>query len=154
AVKEIDCVEVYGENHTNVFSITSHNIPIHVISEELHKLGWHLNDLPNGFHFCVTGVHVNHEGFADEFIDDLKKAVLAANERIRLNPQEKAKSGNGALYGTMNKIPPGFGGAIDETAREYYHVLWNTQRVVATPTMVTASEQSLLEGQGTKVKPT
>jgi sphinganine-1-phosphate aldolase len=137
-VAKIPELRIHGTNHTNVFSITSDEIPIHIISEELHKLGWHLNDLPKGFHFCVTGVHINHEGFAKEFISDLKTSVANAKERLKINPEEQAKSGNGALYGTMSKIPPGFTPAMDDPARKYYHVQWSTERVVPEEVTTTA----------------
>lgn len=129
-IKTIKGIQVFGTNDTNVFSITAdpkHDpyIPIHMVSEELHKLGWHVNDLPKGFHFCVTGVHVAKDKFVNKFITDLRIAVNEAAIRVKQDPQAKAESGSGALYGTMAKIPPGFGGAVDETAKGYYKALWS-----------------------------
>ncbi len=113
---DIEGISIMGRPDANVIAFQSCNpkLNIHVVVDHMHERGWHLNTLPNGFHFCVTGVHINHDGFLNEFLDALKAGAQFALD----NPTLKPKS-DGAIYGATKSLPKVFTPLKEYMAQEY-----------------------------------
>jgi sphinganine-1-phosphate aldolase len=75
----------------------------YTVSDRMTKKGWSLNTLQNPacVHLCCTVRHVGHE---EEFLVDLRDAVLQAKEAVRRG--DKA-SGKAAIYGMASGMPSG-----------------------------------------------
>lgn len=102
-VKHINGIHVHGDSKLMVVGIRSNTYNIHVICDQMKKHGWSLSRLqnPDGFHLCITQVHTQKEGFADEFLIDLVQSVAYAKS----HPNEKPK-GEAKAYGKFKQGVP------------------------------------------------
>ncbi len=112
---------IKGRADANVIAIECPHRNIHVLADLLKKRGWHYNVLPNAIHFCLTGVHADHEGFVDLFIKDLSDcmALTWADTDFRVG-------GDGAIYGATATLPAGFDALKSHMAKEYILTQWKT----------------------------
>lgn len=106
-ISKIKGLEVIHRPQLSVIAIRSiSTLNMLLIASQFKKMGWSINILqtrnqqPDGFHFSVTTVHANLKGFADQFIDDLTRAVEYAEK----NPNEKP-SGMAGVYGSLTYVP-------------------------------------------------
>jgi sphinganine-1-phosphate aldolase len=102
-VAKLDGISIYGNPKSSVLGFYSNTLNSHLIADELEKYGWKVNLLqnPDGFHFCFTYVHTLIEGFAEQFIQDLKNAVSTASKY----PKTQELPGNVKVYGTIGILP-------------------------------------------------
>ena len=100
AVEDHGLLEVFGNPDANVLALKSTTIDIHVLADQLKEKGWHFNVLPEGIHFCFTGVHAHHEGFIDEFLKDIQSCSAYVTD----HPEIKPKS-DGAISGATKSLP-------------------------------------------------
>ena len=96
-------IYIFGDPKWSVLGFRSNTLNVHLIADELDKLGWKLNLLqkPDGFHICLTQVHTLVEGFEDKFISDLKTAIAG----VKSYPDDKAPEGNVKVYGAISTMP-------------------------------------------------
>ncbi|WP_133131307.1 hypothetical protein [Legionella yabuuchiae] len=101
--KKFVFVYVYGEPTLSILGFRSDTLNPHFIAEELEHRGWKLNLLqnPNGFHLCLTHVHVLTQGFEDKFIRDLTDSIHA----VKAYPSNKKPTGNVKVYGLLPTMP-------------------------------------------------
>lgn len=112
-------LSIMGQPDANVIAFTSKTINPHIVADRMHEKGWVLNVLPDGFHFCVTGVHINHRRFAQEFMGDLKESVTYVARNKALKPK-----GNGAIYGATKALPAVMTPLKEQMAKDYLGLQW------------------------------
>jgi glutamate/tyrosine decarboxylase-like PLP-dependent enzyme len=76
-IGEIDGVEVLGDPAMSVLAIGSDRMNIYEVGDELTASGWHMDrqQFPPSLHLTVTHAHAR---VADQFLDDLARAVAQA----------------------------------------------------------------------------
>ncbi|HSP65888.1 MAG TPA: aminotransferase class V-fold PLP-dependent enzyme, partial [Candidatus Deferrimicrobium sp.] len=92
-IESIPELAVFGDP-TFLIAFRSPSLDIYHVNDHLMDRGWRLNalQLPPGLHFCVT-LPNTAPGVAEQFIDDLRDAVVYAKSR------GEAPAKSGALYG-------------------------------------------------------
>lgn len=87
-----------GEPQASIFSLTSEDVNILVVADQMEAKGWHIDrqQYPTSLRFMITPAH---ENIADQFIEDLRAAVQFAKS----NPLS-AKEGTAAMYGMVGQI--------------------------------------------------
>ncbi|KAL7630932.1 UNVERIFIED_CONTAM: hypothetical protein RMT77_018782 [Armadillidium vulgare] len=100
-IKTIDDIYILGEPVGPVVSFASDRVNIVNVVDVMDYLGWHLQALQNppGMHIYLTSLHTTNEGFAQEFIEDLRKAV----EMVKQSPDPN--SGWTKIYGLAKSVP-------------------------------------------------
>ena len=70
---------------------TQENLNVFAVAELMEKNGWHINrqQKPNSLHAMVT---INHKIHYQQFLEDLREAVVTARQRPDL-----AQQGNAAM---------------------------------------------------------
>lgn len=136
-------VSIYGNPQWSVLGFRSLSLNPHLIADELDQRGWKLNLLQNpaGFHFCLTSVHTLVEGFAQQFIADLKQAVQA----VKYYPTDKKPSGNVKVYGVVGTLPT----AIQQEVcigyqRERLKIRPSEGGIFATPCLLNTTQETSL----------
>lgn len=130
AIKKIPGIKVMGRADVNVVAITSdsNEISHFHVADYLTSQGWHLNELPKGFHFCLTATHVLANQFAkkelgldlskfeecspfanmtggiflEDFVRTLKKGVEYARKKTIKGDKF---TGRGKVYSASAEIP-------------------------------------------------
>ncbi len=92
---------------------------IYDLKDEMKKKSWYISGLqkPAGIHFCTTAVQGNNRDFVKNFVEDLKTCI---NIVLNYPPEQKAKSGDAAMYCTNEKF--GEKMFIDDMARYFWDV--------------------------------
>jgi len=100
-VNAIPELEVIGEPTMSVFAYrsTAKNVDIYAVGDQMEKRGWHIDrqQKPECLHAMVTP---HHASIADQYLEDLRKAVAT----VKLHP-ELAGQGGAAMYGMISNIP-------------------------------------------------
>jgi len=98
-IKKINGLRLMGDSYSSVIAFDSPTLNIFMISEQMKKRGWHLNNLqkPAGIHICLTALHI---GKGDKFLQDLVEVTNSVKE----NPA-KFNSDTVAMYGLASSIP-------------------------------------------------
>ncbi len=100
-INQLPELEIIGSPVASIIAYCSKDsaVNIYTVGDYLMQKGWHVdkNQMPESLHAIVG---LNNAGFVDEFITDLKEAVIYARE----NP-EKAQEGGAAMYGMISKMP-------------------------------------------------
>lgn len=124
-VEKVEGIDVMGCIDANVVGIRSKDsaINIHLVVDQMTERGWHLNTLPNGFHFCLTQVQTEYPAFLDEFMRDLKDGIAYA----RQHADQKPKS-DGAVYGATKSIPSVADHIKRDLAQDYLHKVASVPR--------------------------
>lgn len=97
-------VHVFGDPQWSVMGFQSHHLNPHAIAQVMNKqYGWKLDLLqnPDGFHLCLTHVHTLVPDFEDQFIDDLKAAVITVSNY----PSDHKYDGDVKAYGAIRTAP-------------------------------------------------
>lgn len=102
-VKKIPQLKLLGNADLSVIAFDSDTLNIYAISEQMHKKGWHLNNIQHvkGAHLCLTANHLKSKTFCRRFIRDLTLSV----QYVEKHPLEKPK-GDGAVYASLAAMPP------------------------------------------------
>jgi sphinganine-1-phosphate aldolase len=118
-LEKIPEITLLGKSDLSVIGFSSSIFNIYLLSEKMHDLGWHLNNIqdPAGFHLCLTAKHLEDPNFAQRFLKDFTTCV----EEIKLNPNQKPK-GEGAVYGMKAKIPAFAPQLKEKLGREYQYL--------------------------------
>lgn len=92
-VKEIPELKLFGQS-LFMTAIGSDMFSIYHVNDYLKTKGWRMNGQqhPNGFHFCITGPQITHDGIVDAFITDLRDGVAYAKV-------QKGDPKSAAMYG-------------------------------------------------------
>jgi len=100
-INSIQGLQVLGKPQMSVFAYgsTSRKIDIFAVGDVMEDKGWHIDRLqrPEGLHAMVTPAHA---AVADQYLEDLKKAV----EFVKDHP-DLASRGNAAMYGMIANVP-------------------------------------------------
>lgn len=96
-VKSIPELKLFGDS-LFITAIGSDAFNIYHVNDYLKTKSWRMNgqQLPDGFHFCITGPQITNEGLLQEFEQDLKDAVAYAKE-------QKGDPKSAAMYGGAGK---------------------------------------------------
>jgi glutamate/tyrosine decarboxylase-like PLP-dependent enzyme len=96
---ETNKIELIGTPKATIICFRMKNISTYAVADELEKHGWHFdrNQKPQSIHLTLSP---NHLEILDQFMADLKNAILAVEE----NPN-KEYEGKAAMYGLMSEIP-------------------------------------------------
>lgn len=88
------------------------SLNIYSVGDQMTARGWSLNALQNPacLHICCT---VTHVGRQEEFLSDLREAVLAVQK-------DPAVKGNAAIYGMTSALPSG---PVNELLKVYNDVV-------------------------------
>ena len=75
-IAEIAGLKIIGDPDMSLIAFGSDDFDIHVLGDELNLMGWHFDrqQFPDCLHLTVSQVH---EGVAEEFLADLRKAVTS-----------------------------------------------------------------------------
>lgn len=125
-IKQIPQLKLLGNADLSVIAIDSDKLNIYAISEQMHKKGWHLNNIQHvkGTHLCLTANHLRSTTFCRRFIRDLTMAV----QYVEKHPLEKPK-GDGAVYASLAAMPPLLAPQLkNKLGREYALLTGNTER--------------------------
>ena len=127
AVDMIDDIHVSGDPLLTVIAFRSDTINIMSIACNMTSKGWALNGLqnPNGFHLCITPVHLTNTNFATDFINDLKWSV----QDVKDNP-DKSPTGQLGMYDMIrDKIPKGIKGPVlDDIGDIYLNIITSAKK--------------------------
>ncbi len=98
-INHLDSLRVLGTPVMSVFSFTSDEFNIFQLGDVLDSKGWHLDRLqfPPALHMIVNP---HHAEVADQFLNDLKNAVIETKK----NPG-KIDEGEAAMYGMIASLP-------------------------------------------------
>jgi len=98
-VSKIHGLKIYGKPEVSVVGIGSDYFDIYLLSGELSKRGWNLNNLqyPASIHICCTHLTVKVK---EELVKDIKEIT----EKLMINPIKKGE-GDAAIYGLAAAIP-------------------------------------------------
>ena len=105
-------ITIVGKPVMNLISFTTEggNPDIFVVADQLEEKGWMVErqQFPDSIHLTLLPTNV---GSIDQYLSDLKEAVLYAQE----HPEDSAK-GNAAIYGMMARLP--FRGMVEKSVRK------------------------------------
>lgn len=93
---KIEHIKIVGDPLMSVIAFESDSLNIHAIGNTMSKIGgWGISFLqnPNGIHFCVTYANA---GQAENFVEDLRKAVV----EVEIDPEAEHYE-TAALYGMV-----------------------------------------------------
>lgn len=100
-IRSIPELEIVGEPQGPLFAYCSKDphVNIYAIADLLEEKGWHIDrqQKPPSIHFMINPLH---EKIVDEYLHDLKEAVMKVKENPHL-----AKQATAPIYGMLAKVP-------------------------------------------------
>lgn len=102
AINGMEGVHVLSRPDMSIFAIASEELDVYAIGDEMSEMGWHMDrqQFPASLHVTLNHSHVQH---ADQFLEDLKKAVDKAR-KLNWN-NAKAKVTVGLVKGLARVLP-------------------------------------------------
>jgi sphinganine-1-phosphate aldolase len=120
-VQEYAELSLLGRPDGNILALQANQnfkgqkINIHLIADYLHEKGWVWNVLPNGVHFCLTGVHV---AAREKFLKEFQQVLAEGVDYARKNHLKKPRN-EGGIYCTMASLPKTFKPLQEDMAKQF-----------------------------------
>ena len=99
-LRKIDGITIpYDPDLSVIYMRTKPGVNHHLLTEKFEepnekigKIGWSVNDMSHGFHFCITYEHAKDPEFISKFVRDMKEAVNYVKEHPNEKPKGLAKA--------------------------------------------------------------